>query len=170
MYKKLISGLIFGIAMCLSVVASAQKIAVVNIQAAILESEYGQAELAKLENNPDYAALVSESQSLIADVQALDNDAQANGNNWSQEQLTEYNKQRQFLTEDLQVNNQRIQAERETVVRRINQAMNQRALAALQELVDEEGVTLLLQESAVYHATEEHNVTEQLAARLNSSQ
>lgn len=168
MYKKLIGSLIFGIAMCLSVFANAQKIAVVNIQAAILESDYGQEELAKLENREEYAELVSESQSLIADVQALDGDAQANGNNWNQEQLSEYNRQRQFLTEDLQVNNQRIQSEREAVVRRINQAMNQRALTALQELIEEEGVTLLLQESAVYHATEEHNITSQLAAKLNS--
>ena len=121
-----------------------------------------------MENRTEYAELVSESQSLIADVQALDNDAQANGNNWSQEQLSEYNRQRQFLTEDLQVNNQRIQSEREAVVRRINQAMNQRALTSLQELIEEEGVTLLLQESAVYHATEEHNITPQLTAKLNS--
>lgn len=168
MYKRLISGLIFGIAMFLSVVANAQKIAVVNIQAAILESDYGQSELARLESNQEYAALVSESQSLIADVQALDSDAQANGNNWTQEQLDEYNRRRQFLTEDLQLNNQRIQSQRETVVRRINQTMNQRALTALQELVEEEGVTLLLQESAVYHATDEHNMTSQLAAKLNS--
>lgn len=168
MYKKLIGSLIFGTAMCLSVFANAQKIAVVNIQAAILESDYGQSELAKLENNPSYSALVTESQSLIADVQALDSDAQANGNNWTQAQLSEYNKQRQFLTADLQLNNQKIQSEREAVVRQINQAMNQRALAALQELVDETQITLLLQESAVYHATEEHNVTSQLAAKLNS--
>jgi len=46
--------------------------------------------------------------------------------------------------------------------------MNQRALIALQALVDEMEITLLLQESAVYHATEEHNVTSQLAAKLNS--
>ena len=168
MYKKLIGSLIFGTAMCLSVFANAQKIAVVNIQAAILESDYGQAELAKLESNPSYAALVTELQSLIADRQALDNDAQANGNSWTQAQLSEYNKQRQFLTADLQLNNQKIQSEREAVVRQINQAMNQRALTALQALVDEMEITLLLQESVVYHATEEHNVTSQLAAKLNS--
>ena len=168
MYKKLIGSLIFATAMCLSVFANAQKIAVVNIQAAILESDYGQSELAKLESNPGYAALVTESQSLMADVQALDNDAQANGNSWTQAQLTEYNKQRQFLTADLQLNNQKIQSEREGVVRQINQAMNQRALAALQALVEETQITLLLQESAVYHATNEHNVTAQLAAKLHS--
>lgn len=168
MYKKLISSLIFTMSLCLSVFANAQKIAVVNIQAAIIESDYAQAELAKLESNPSYAALVTESQSLIADVQALDNDAQANGNSWSQAQLSEYNKQRQFLTADLQLNNQKIQSEREAVVRQINQEMNQRALAALQALVDETEITLLLQEGAVYLATEEHNFTSQLAAKLNS--
>jgi outer membrane protein len=167
-FKHIFRGLIVVGALCLSAGASAQKIAVVNIQAAILESDYAQTRLTELENKPEYAELVSESQSLVADVQALDNDAQANGNSWSQEQLTEYNRQRQFLTEDLQLNNQRIQSERETVVRRINQAMNQRALTALQELVEEEGVTLLLQESAVYHATDEHNITQKLAAKLNT--
>jgi len=72
------------------------------------------------------------------------------------------------LTADLQLNNQKIQSEREAVYRQINQAMYQRALTALQALVDEMEITLLLQESAVYHATEEHNVTSQLAAKLNS--
>lgn len=166
MSKYLIRGLLFSAALCASAFASAQKIAVVNIQAAILESEFGQAELSKLENDPTYAALVTEAQTLVADVQALDKNAQTNGSGWSQAQLAEYNKQRQFLTADLQLNNQKIQSEREAAVRQINAAMNQRALTALQELVEEEGITLLLQESSVYHATDEHNVTSKLATKL----
>jgi Skp family chaperone for outer membrane proteins len=167
-FKHIFSGLVFAVALSLSAFASAQNIAVVNIQAAILQSDFGQAELARLESTPSYSSLVTESQSLVADVQALDSEAQANSNSWSQAELTEYNKQRQFLTADLQLNNQKIQSEREGVVRQINAAMNQRALVALQELVEEEEITLLLQESAVYHATEAHNVTAKLAAKLNS--
>lgn len=167
MIKQLTGGILILAAMTVSVAGQAQNIAVVNIQAAILESSFGKAELAKLENDPTYAALVTEYQTLVADVQALDKDAQANNANWDQEQLAEYNKQRQFLTADIQLNNQKIQAERERVVRQINAAMNQPALEALQKMVEEEKISLLLQESAVYHATEEYNVTAKLAAKLS---
>jgi len=138
-FKFLTNGAVLVAAMALSIASYAENIAVVNIQAAILE-------LAKLEENSDYAALVTEAQTLIADVQALDKDAQANNSKWTQEQLADYNKQRQFLTADLKLNQQKIQAEREQVVRQINAAMNQPALEALQTLVDEEGISLLLKE------------------------
>lgn len=167
MFKFLTNGAVLVAAMALSIASYAENIAVVNIQAAILESSFGKAELAKLEENSDYAALVTEAQTLIADVQALDKDAQANNSKWTQEQLADYNKQRQFLTADLKLNQQKIQAEREQVVRQINAAMNQPALEALQTLVDEEGISLLLKENAVYHATDAHNVTSKLAAKLS---
>lgn len=167
MFKLLTSGAVLVAAMTLSVASQAQNIAVVNIQAAILESGFGKAELAKLEENSAYAALVTEAQTLIADVQALDKDAQSNSSKWTQEQLADYNKQRQFLTADLKLNQQKIQAEREQVVRQINAAMNQPALEALQTLVDEEGISLLLKENSVYHAADTHNVTSKLAAKLS---
>ena len=167
MFKLLTHSALLVAAMMISLVSQAQNIAVVNIQAAILESSYGKSELAKLEEDADYAALVTEAQTLIADVQALDKDAQSNGSNWSQDQLNDYNKQRQFLTADIQLNQQKIQAEREQVVRQINAAMNQPALEALQALVEEEGISLLLKENSVYHATDAHNVTSKLAAKLS---
>lgn len=168
MFKLLTGALVVATALTLPMATQAQNIAVVNIQAAILESSYGKGELAKLEQNSTYADLVTEAQTLVADVQALDKDAQSNGSNWNQEQLADYNKQRQFLTADLNLNNQKIQAEREQVVRQINAAMNQPALEALQALVDDEGISLLLKESSVYHATDAHNVTSKLAAKLSN--
>ena len=143
MFKLLTSGAVLLAAVTFSISSQAESIAVVNIQAAILESNFGKAELAKLEENADYSALVTEAQTLIADVQALDKDAQSNSSKWSQDQLADYNKQRQFLTADLKLNQQKIQAEREQVVRQINAAMNQPALEALQTLVDEEGLSLI---------------------------
>ena len=167
MFKLLTHSALLVAAMMISLVSQAQNIAVVNIQAAILESSYGKSELAKLEEDADYAALVTEAQTLIADVQALDKDAQSNGSNWSQDQLNDYNKQRQFLTADIQLNQQKIQAEREQVVRQINAVMNQPALEALQAMVEEEGISLLLKENSVHYATDAHNVTSKLAAKLS---
>ena len=169
MFKLLTSGAVLAAAMALSLTVQAQNIAVVNIQVAILESGYGKAELAKLEKNADYAALVTEAQTLVADVQALDKDAQTNSSKWSQEQLADYNKQRQFLTADLKLNQQKIKAEQDQVVGQINATMEKPALEALKTLVDEEGISLLLKSNSVYHAADAHDVTSKLAAKLSES-
>jgi len=144
------------------------KIAVVNLQGAILSSEYGQAEMAKLEASPAYSALITEFEGLRADLQALDVDAQAKSGNWDADQVAEYNKQRQFLQADLELNGRKIQADQQAAVQNINAAMNQRAQAALQELIEEEAITLLLKEDSIYHATELHDITQKLALKLGN--
>ena len=167
MIKQIISVMIIAIAVTFSAISQAQNIAVVNIQAAILESSFAQAELAKLEKGSSYAGLVSEAQILVADIQALDKDAEANGSKWSQEQLAEYNKARQFLTADYELNNKKIQAERERVVRQINAAMTQPAREALMQLVEDEKITVLLKQEAIYLASPEHDITAKLAEKLS---
>ena len=146
--------------------AGSQKVAVVNIQAAMLSSEYGQAEMAKLEKSADYSALITEFEGLRADLQALDSEASANSSKWDAERIAEYQKQRQFLQADLELNGRKIQTDQQAAVQSIYAAMNQPAQEALQELIAEESVTLLLKAEAVYHATVEHDLTQKLALKL----
>ena len=146
--------------------APAQKVAVVNIQAAMLSSEYGQAEMAKLEESEAYSVLITEFEGLRADLQALDSEAAANSSKWDAERIAEYNKQRQFLQADLELNGRKIQADQQAAVQSIYAAMNQPAQEALQELITEESITLLVKAEAVYHATIAHDLTQKLALKL----
>lgn len=167
MLKRIISTGVVLAATFLASVASAQvNIAVVDVQAAILGSSYGQSELSKLNNNAEYSELVTTVRAIEAEIQSLDRNAESNAGSWTADDLADYNKQRQYKIADLQLASQKIQAEREQVIGQIYAAMNERALTALQELIEEEGVTLLLKETAVYQATSVHNLTAKLAAKL----
>lgn len=149
-------------------VAQEAKIAVVDIQSAILGSSYGEEQLGQLREDPEYAELLSTARSLQADIQAMDKEAQSKANEWSEQQFAQYNKQRQFKTADLELAQKKIQSEQERVVQEINNEMNDEAIAALEELIQEEGITLLLRENAVYHASVEHNLTDKLATKLSN--
>jgi outer membrane protein len=147
--------------------AFAQRIAVVDIQLAILNSTYGQAQLNTLNNDSAFADLIASVRSLQADIDGLDSEARTQASNWSNERFQQYTRTRQFKVADLQLATQKIQAERERVVGEIIDAMNDRALEALEAIINEEQITLLLRESAVYHAADAHNVTRALAERLS---
>lgn len=150
-----------------SLASHAQNIAVVNIQAAILESAYAKSEIAKLEANPSFSSIANEYQTLVADIQALDADANANNQNWSQEQLADYNKQRQFLAADLNLNQEKLQREQSVLLEQIELAMNEPVRTALGQLIEEEGITMLLRDTAVYQATPLHDITLKLIEKLN---
>ena len=165
--NKLISArLLLVIAMLVPVAAAAEKISVVDIQTAILKSEYGKQELDKLKEDPEVSELVAEVDVLAADLQALDKDAQSNNAKWGADKVAEYQKKRQFLVADLQLNQQKIQAEQKQVVQEINAVMNDAARQALEELVAEEGITLLLNKNTVLLVTTAHDITDKLAAKL----
>lgn len=146
----------------------AQEIAVVDIQLAILNSSYGQQQLNALSNDPAYGELVATAQSLEADIASLDSQAQAEASNWTNERFQQYTRQRQFKVADLQLTTQKIQSERERVINQVIEAMNDQAITALEEIIEEENISLLLRESAVYSADATHNVTALLVEKLSN--
>ncbi len=146
---------------------TAPRVAVVDVQRAILGSSYGQAQLEALEADPEYAELQASILSLQTDIETLDKEAEQNAASWTEARFATYNKNRQFKVADLQLAQQKIQSEQERVIAEINAAMSEQAQAALQQLITDEGVTLLLRETAVYYATPEHDLTGKLAAKLS---
>jgi Skp family chaperone for outer membrane proteins len=145
----------------------AQKIAVVDIQAGILNSAYGQAQLEALASNPEFAELVAVARSLQADVASLDSQARAEASGWDEDRFAQYTRARQFKDADLQLTTQKIQSERERVISEVLAAMNDAALQALEQIIEEEEIGLLLRETAVYDADESHNLTGLLAEKLS---
>ena len=147
--------------------AFAQKIAVVDIQAGILNSTYGQQQLEALASDPAFSELVAVARSLQADVASLDSQARAEASGWDDERFAQYTRTRQFKDADLQLNTQKINSERERVINEVIASMNEPALAALEQIIEEEQIGLLLRETAVYDADASHNITELLAEKLS---
>jgi|TARA_B110000483_G_scaffold145435_1_gene173614 Skp family chaperone for outer membrane proteins len=146
---------------------SAQNIAVVDIQSAILNSAYGQQELERLAADPTYSELVATQRSLQADVDSLDGEARAEASGWDDARFAQYTRTRQFKDADLQLTTQKIQSERERVMGEIINSMNAAALQALEEIIVEEDISLLLRETAVYDADDSHNLTSLLSEKIS---
>ena len=166
MIKKILFLAVVGFG-AMSSVAQAQEIAVVDIQLAILNSTYGQSQLNALGADPEFAQLLSTARSLEADIASLDSQAQAEASNWTNERFQQYTRNREFKLADLQLASQKLQSERERVIGEVIDAMNDQAIAALEEIIAEQNISILLRESAVYSADAEHNVTGLLIEKLS---
>ncbi|GEM_PF-2022103 len=167
MIRQILLATLAASAVLASAAVSAQNIAVVDIQSAILNSSYGQQELERLAADPEFSELVAVARSLQADMDSLDGEARAEASGWDDARFAQYTRTRQFKDADLQLTTQKIQSERERVIGEIINSMNAPALEALEQIIEEESISLLLRETAVYDADDSHNLTSLLSEKLS---
>ena len=86
---------------------------------------------------------------------------------WSQEQALGHQKKMEYAKADAELAGRKIQAEQQQLQQKIMQELGPKAQESLQEVVQEEGVTILLRADAVMLAGPESNLTAKVADRLN---
>jgi len=150
----------------LSAVA-AEKIAVVDMARAIFGSNAAQAKLKQAEQGADFVSLKAKYEGSAADLQALAKEAESKRLTWSQEQAVEHQKKMEYAKADAELAGRKIQSEQQQLQQQIMQEIGPMAQQALQEVVTEEGVTILLKIDAVLLAGPESNLTAKVADRLN---
>ena len=143
------------------------KIAVVDIAQAIFSSNAAQASIKQALTSADFVALKAKFEGSVADFQALAKEAETKRLTWSQEQAQSHQKKMEYVKADADLARQKIQAEQKQLEQRIMQELGPVAQEALQEVVKEEGITILLRADAVLVAGQESNVTAKVADRLN---
>ena len=150
----------------LSAVA-AEKIAVVDMARAIFGSNAAQAKLNQAEQGADFVSLKAKYEGSAADLQALAKEAESKRLTWSQEQAVEHQKKMEYAKADAELAGRKIQAEQQQLQQSIMQELGPKAQEALQEVIAEEGVTILLRAESVMVASPESNLTAKVADRLN---
>ncbi|MAE03495.1 MAG: hypothetical protein CMK25_04505 [Porticoccaceae bacterium] len=146
---------------------AADKVAVVDIARAIFGSDAAQAKLKQAEQGADFVSLKAKYESSAADLQALAKEAESKRLTWSQEQAVEHQKKMEYAKADAELAGRKIQAEQQQLQQSILQELGPKAQEALQEVVKEEGVTILLRAESVMIASPESNLTAKVADRLN---
>ena len=146
---------------------AADKIAVVDIARAIFSSNTAQVRLKEAETGADFVALKAKYESSTADLQALAKEAESKRMTWSQEQALEHQKKMEYAKADAELAGRKIQSEQQQLQQKIMQEIGPMAQQALQEVVQEEGVTILLKIDSVLLAGPESNLTAKVADRLN---
>jgi outer membrane protein len=164
--------MILAVGMTSSVFAAEQNagegnIAVVNFGQAIFGTDVAKARLEQKKGESDFASLQAKYESTVSEMKALKQEMDSQGMTWSQEQAAEAQKKMEYLRADLELITRKIQADQKDLQNSIVQELRPKAAEALQEIIDEEGIVLLLSAEAVVTAAPSLDVTAKLTDRLN---
>lgn len=155
-----------------SLVASAdtlsEKIAVVDARIAIFSSTAAQSALKTFEESADFISLKAKYESSSADFQAMAKEAETKRLTWSPEELAEHQKKMSYVKADAELAIQKITSEQKQLEQRVLQDLAPLVEQALQEIVKEEGITVLLRAESVLLATAEASITEKVANRIDA--
>ncbi|MDG1495391.1 MAG: OmpH family outer membrane protein [Porticoccaceae bacterium] len=166
--KAVVVALVVGFSGTVSMAAvAAEKIAVIDITRAMFSSNMAQARLKEAETGADFVALRAKYESSTADLQSLAKEAESKRMTWSQEQALAHQKKMEYAKADAELAGRKIQAEQQQVQQKIMQEVGPTAQAALQEVVAEEGVTILLKRESTLLYSPESDLTAKVADRLN---
>ncbi len=148
--------------------ASAQgRIAVVNLEDAILQTDESQRRLSALRSQEDYSADKEELESLQAEREALIKELQNELPVMSPEQQQAARKRLANKNADLEHVLRKLQQAEQELGQALLQELSPMVQEVLRELIKSEGIGLLLQQGAVVHADNGYSITAKVTDKLN---
>lgn len=167
--KRTISSLaVVFMCMLTAPVFAADKIAVVDIGRAIFSSEVAKARQKQLQGATEYSQLQVKYDSIAADVKALQKEIETKRMTMSKEQGAEYQKKMEYLRADYELVARKLQAEMKVLQNSIMEELQPAVQSSLKELIEQDGITVLLTREAVISVSPEMDITNKLIERLNS--
>lgn len=146
---------------------SAEKIAVVDVQGAILQTDYAQKRLAEIRNEEDYKKNKAEYDRLKSEGEALLQKFQKDAAVMSQDQKIAAQQKLTSMQEDLDHVTNKLQQAEQTTGQAVLQEMAPKVQDVLREIIEKEGISLLLHRNAVIHAEQSYSITSQVTDKLN---
>ena len=167
MFKKV---MMTAAAMVLSgAVMAGDKVAIFDLQGAILNTEVAKQRVKELQSNAEFASMQAKFESLKVDLQGLAKEAETNGMTWSQEQQVEHRKKMEYKRADLELAAKKLQAEQNAAVKRIMQELAPKAKTALNQMITAEGIGLVLDSKVAYYADASFDITAKVTDKLNKA-
>lgn len=149
-------------------VASAQgRIAVVNLEEAILQTDEAQQRLNGMRETGDYAADKTELDRLQAEREAMIKELQNDIAVMSAEQQQAARKRVASKNADLEHVLRKLQQAEQELGQQLLSEMSPKVQVVLRELIQSEGIGLLIQRSAVIHADNGYSITAKVTDKLN---
>ncbi len=166
-----IQKLVAAAALCMmSVVCAAEtKIAVLNPQAAILQTAYAKAKFEKIEKSADFAATKAKLDGISSDIKALQESYKKDGITWSAEKKEESEKKLQSLQQDGQFNAKKLQTQQQELAQQVMQELGPKAEAAIKKVIEAEKIGMLLNSQAAIHVSPENDITTKVTELINKA-
>lgn len=154
--------------LCMAGPAQAQgKIAVLDLQQAILSTEKAQEQLELLRKTSDYTANKSAADQLRKDYDALVEQFSKNREVMSAEQQAEQAKKINTLKADFEYEAKKLQQSELEVMQKVFQEMAPKAQQVVAELIKVEGIGLLLDAKTALHAEVGYSINAKVTDKLN---
>ena len=150
-------------------VAAQGKIAVVNLQEAILQTDEAQKRLNEIRNEKDYKDDKSEFDRLKKEFDGLVKKFQKDAAVMSQDQQLASRKKLASKQADLEHVAGKLQQAEQAAGQMLLQEMSPRVQEVLRELIATEGIGLLMPQASVIHADPGYNVTAKVTDKLNQA-
>ncbi len=144
------------------------KVAVIDVNTAIFASAAAQARIKESVESADFVALKAKLDGASADFQALAKEAESKRLTWSQDEAAAHQKKMEYVKADAELASRKIQAEQQQLQQRVQQEFMPQLQVAIQEVVAEEGITILVRQEAVIMAAPANNLTPKVIDRLNN--
>jgi len=148
-------------------VAAEDKIAILDVQQAMFASDYAQSRVKQSLESADFVALKAKAEGSAADLQAMSKEVEAKRLTWSADQAESHQKRMSYAKADYDLAVQKIQGEQKQLQQKILQDLSPTFQQALTEVIQEEGITLLLRAESVLSASAENNLTAKVVDRVN---
>ena len=143
------------------------KIAVVDLQEAILQTDLAQKRLEEIRNQDDYKADKAEFDRLKGEFDEIVKKFQKDAAVMSQEQQVAARKKLTSKQADLEHVTGKLQKAEQSAGQALLQEMAPKVQEVLRELISTEGIGLLLQRSSVIHADSGYSLTAKVTDKLN---
>jgi outer membrane protein len=143
------------------------RIAVFDLQNAILQTDAAQERLKEVRAQDDYKKNKAEFEKIQSEGEALVKSYQKDSAIMSEEQKATAQQKINSMQEDLEHVAGKLQQAEQAAAQALFQEMGPRVQEVLREIIEKEGVGLLLQRQAVIHAEPSYSITAQVTDKLN---
>jgi outer membrane protein len=143
------------------------KIAVFDLQTAILQTDAAQERLKELRNEDEYKKNKSEFDRIKTDGEALVKSYQKDSAIMSEEQKATAQQKINSMQEDLEHVAGKLQQAEQAAAQAMFQEMGPKVQEVLREIIEKEGIGLLIQRQAVIHAEPSYSLTAKVTDKLN---
>lgn len=159
---------LLAVALCVSVAANAEgKIAVLNAQQAIINSEVAQSRLKALRAETGYAENRKQLEALGKSYQETVAQLQKDAAVMSQEQKQAEARKIQEKRTDIEHVQRKLQTAEQELLQSVAKELAPKLQKAVSELIEAEGIGLLLNQQAAMHADSSFSITAKITDKLN---
>ena len=143
--------------------AAKDKVAIFDVQEAILNTNLAKSQMKAFESRSDISKMISDAEKLKKDITALRSEMGKGGD------AQEKQKSAEFKQADFELIVRKLNSERQATGKKLMEEIGPRLETVVKEIVDAEGIGLLLDKKAAIHADPSFDITAKVTEKLNAS-